>query len=221
VQKRTTSVLITGFGRFPGAPCNPTELLVSRLARMRRPALSGVRSALHVFPTSYAAVDTQLPALVAEHRPAAIVMFGLAGRTKGIRVEMLARNRTAQVFADIDGVVPKRGAIKLRAGALRGRAPFARLVAAARATGLPARLSRDAGAYLCNYGYWRALETALQPAGPAIVVFVHVPGLRTGARRNGHSISPTLAQLTRAAQAIVVAAAAAAKSAAAARPAAA
>jgi pyroglutamyl-peptidase len=139
-------------------------------------------------------------------------MFGLAGRTKGIRVEMLARNRTAQAFPDIDGVVPKRGPIGPETGALRGRAPFARLVAAARACGLPARLSRDAGTYLCNYGYWRALETAAKPRGPAIVVFVHVPKLRTRSRRKGPDSSPTLAQLTRAAQAIVVAAAAAAKS---------
>jgi pyroglutamyl-peptidase len=213
VQKRASSLLITGFGRFPGAPRNPTELLVARLARLRRPALAAVRATLHVLPTSYAAVDAQLPALIAEHRPDAIVMFGLAGRSKGIRVEMLARNRTAQSFPDIDGVVPKRGPISLDAGALRGRAPFARLVAAARATGLPARLSRDAGTYLCNYGYWRALETAARPGGsPAVVVFVHVPKLRTNARRKGRDMSPTLAQLTRAAQAIVIAAAAAAKS---------
>jgi pyroglutamyl-peptidase len=211
VQKRTISLLITGFGRFPGAPRNPTELLVDRLARLRRPALAGVRTTHHVFPTSYAAVDAQLPALVTKHRPDAIVMFGLAGRSKGIRVEMLARNRTTQAFPDIDGVVPKRGPISLDAGALRGQAPFARLVAAARATGLPARLSRDAGAYLCNYGYWRALETTVPPGGPAVVVFVHVPKLRTRSRRHPPNTSPTLAQLTRAAQAIVIAAAVAAR----------
>ncbi len=131
--------------------------------RMRRPALDGVRAVAHVFPTSYAAVDAQLPALVAQHRPDALVMFGLAARTKGMRVEMLARNRTTQVFPDVTRTVPKRGTIKLGASALHGRAPFARLVAAARATGASARLSRHAGTYLCNYGYWRALEAAAKP----------------------------------------------------------
>jgi pyroglutamyl-peptidase len=211
VDKRTTTLLITGFGRFPGAPCNPTEPLVTDLARTRRPALTNVRAAFHVFPTSYAAVDTQLPVLIAEHRPDVIVMFGLAGRTKALRVEMQARNRATQVFPDIDGKVPKRGTIRLDVGALRGRAPFARLVAAARATGLSARLSRDAGDYLCNYGYWRALEAAAQPGGPAVVVFVHIPRLRTDSRRNRDDVSPTLAQVTRAARAIVIAAVAAAK----------
>ncbi|MFZ2160315.1 MAG: pyroglutamyl-peptidase I, partial [Bradyrhizobium sp.] len=31
-------ILITGFGPFPGAPHNPTQPLVARLLRLRRPA---------------------------------------------------------------------------------------------------------------------------------------------------------------------------------------
>jgi hypothetical protein len=39
--------------------------------------------------------------------------------------------------------------------------------------------SRNAGAYLCNYVYWRALEAAARPDGPGLVVFVHVPPIRS------------------------------------------
>ncbi|MDO9062455.1 MAG: pyroglutamyl-peptidase I, partial [Bradyrhizobium sp.] len=35
-------ILITGFGPFPGAPCNPTQPLVARLVQLRRPALADV-----------------------------------------------------------------------------------------------------------------------------------------------------------------------------------
>ena len=108
-------------------------------------------------------------------------------------------------------MTPKRCVIAHGAGAMRGRAPFARLAAAARAAGLPARLSRDAGRYVCNYSYWRALETAARSGGPAVVAFVHVPNLRKRQRRVGHSTSPTIDQLLRSAQSIVIAAAAAAK----------
>jgi pyroglutamyl-peptidase len=204
-------VLITGFGPFPGAPFNPTQLLVARLAKRRRLALTDLDAVVHVFPTSYAAVDLQLKALVAQHQPDVIVMFGLAGRTKGLRIETLARNRTPRVFPDIEGTVPKHGIIKHDAGAMRGRAPFARLAAAARAAGLPARLSRDAGRYVCNYSYWRALETAAQPGGPVVVAFVHVPSLRKLQHRHARSTSPTIDQVLRSAQAIVIAAAAAAR----------
>ena len=35
-------ILITGFRPFPGAPYNPTEKLVERLLRVRRPMFDGI-----------------------------------------------------------------------------------------------------------------------------------------------------------------------------------
>ena len=72
------TILLTGFGPFPGAPFNPTGPLVERLARLRRPGLADVKIVAHVFPTSYAAVDRDLPKLIAKHKPDALLMFGLA-----------------------------------------------------------------------------------------------------------------------------------------------
>jgi len=63
------TVLITGFGPFPGAPVNPTTPLVRKLARLRRPGLANVRLVGHIFATSYSAVDRELPRLVARHKP--------------------------------------------------------------------------------------------------------------------------------------------------------
>ena len=74
------TLLITGFGPFPGAPVNPTTALARHLARLRRPALADVRLVGHVFITSYAAVDRDLPRLIASHRPDALLMFGVATR---------------------------------------------------------------------------------------------------------------------------------------------
>jgi pyroglutamyl-peptidase len=203
-------VLVTGFGPFPGAPWNPTQLLVARLAHLRRPATAALRLVTHILPTSYAAVDQQLPALIEQHQPDAIVMFGLAGRSKAIRIETLARNRITRVYPDIDRRIPKATSIVPGEGTRRGRAPFVRLAAAVRASGLPARLSRDAGTYLCNYGYWRALEQRSRAVSPRLVVFVHVPNMRRRGRPSVRSKSPNLDQLLRAAQSIVIAATAAA-----------
>jgi pyroglutamyl-peptidase len=41
------TILVTGFGPFPGAPFNPTGPLVERLARLRRPALANTKIVLH------------------------------------------------------------------------------------------------------------------------------------------------------------------------------
>ena len=54
-------ILITGFGPFPGAPFNPTQPLVARLLRLRRPALDDVELSGHIFPVTYQAVDRELP----------------------------------------------------------------------------------------------------------------------------------------------------------------
>jgi pyroglutamyl-peptidase len=197
------TVLITGFGPFPGAPNNPSALLVERLARVRRPAFAAHKLVTHVFATSYTAVDENLPALVRRHRPQAIIMFGLAGRTPYLRIETRARNRVSQLFADAARAIPAPTIVKRTVSHRIGCAPFARLMSAARATGINTRLSRNAGTYVCNYVYWRALEAASVPKGPRLAVFVHVPKLRGGGQ--AHRRQPTLNQLTRAAEAIVAA----------------
>src|SRR5450759_2908487 len=96
------TILVTGFGPFPGAPFNPTGPLVKRLTRLRRPALADVTLVPHVFPTSYASLDRELPALLRKHRPDALLMFGLAPRARTLRIETRARNALAH-SPDADG----------------------------------------------------------------------------------------------------------------------
>ena len=175
------TILITGFGPFPGAPYNPTIRLVERLTRMRRPALAEVAIIGHVFETSYAAVDRDLPALIAQHKADALLMFGLAARTKYIRIETRARNALA-LLPDASGAVLRRSVIAPGRPLDRMMpAPQQRLLAAARNAGVPVRLSRDAGRYLCNYICWRASEVA----GPRLAAFVHVPLVRRNAQPLG------------------------------------
>jgi pyroglutamyl-peptidase len=176
------TLLITGFGRFPGAPFNPTERLVRHLARLRRPALARVKLVGHVFETSYAAVDRELPALIAQHKPDALLMFGLHGRARAVRIETRARNALA-LLPDASGQVLPRGVIAPHApSSLTMRAPTRRLLAAAGSARVPATLSRDAGRYLCNYLCWRASEAAARADGPRLAAFVHVPPVRRFAR---------------------------------------
>jgi pyroglutamyl-peptidase len=170
-------VLLVGFGPFPGVPRNPSAVLVKRLAKRRRPALAATIRTVHVLTTAYAAVDSELPKLFATE-PDIVLMFGLATRRRHLCIETQARNARSLLFPDVGGYRPARGAIALgEKAALRGTAPFARLLAAARASRIPARLSRDAGRYVCNYSYWRALSLADYRGGPP-VQFIHIPRVR-------------------------------------------
>jgi pyroglutamyl-peptidase len=169
------TILITGFGRFPGAPANPSAIIATRLARRRRPALAAIRRIAHVFPTSYAAVDRELPMLLARETPDAVLLFGLAARARHLRIEEWARNRLSS-FPDVERRRPAGRIIAPHMPARRTTASIARLVAAARATGVTAVRSRNAGGYLCNYAYWHALGGDHRPGGP-VAVFVHVPSI--------------------------------------------
>src|SRR5436190_17753157 len=100
------TILLTGFGPFPGAPTNPTGPLVLELTRRRHPAFAGVRRVAHVFKTSYDAVDQELPLLLAREKPDALLMFGLATRTRHFRIETRARNALACSVPDAEGRRP-------------------------------------------------------------------------------------------------------------------
>jgi pyroglutamyl-peptidase len=199
-------VLVTGFGPFPGAPFNPTQPLVARLLRLRRPALSDVELSGHIFPVTYQAVDRQLPELLTDLRPDALLMFGLASRTPYIRIETRARNAVTTLWPDADHTRVCKGSISGDAGAMRFGPHTARLLRAAEGTGIDARASRDAGSYLCNYLSWRAIEAGGAGNGPRLAAFIHVPMIaRDGAsRRKTAAHRVTLEELVDAGEAMLL-----------------
>ena len=172
----TLRVLITGFGSFPGAPFNPTGSLVARLEKLRRPALDGVERFSHIFRVTYSDVDRDLPRLLSEHRPDVLLMFGLAARTRYVRIETRARNAITTIWPDAGHT--RVGLGKIAAGgkdALNFGPHTQRLLRAALQTDVDARSSRDAGRYLCNYLCWRAIEASASARTPPLAAFVHVP----------------------------------------------
>jgi pyroglutamyl-peptidase len=217
-------ILVTGFGPFPGAPYNPTQKLVARLLRLRRPALSDVELFGHIFPVTYTAVDRQLPVLLAKHRPEGLLMFGLAARTPYMRIETRARNAVTTIWPDAEHARARKGSITRERDAMMFGPHTAKLLRAADSTGIDARASRNAGSYLCNYLSWRAIEAtavrhdpekwepvfgkdhAQMRDGPRLAAFIHVPLLArdgTSARKgNGRRI--TLEELVDAGEAMLM-----------------
>ena len=174
-------ILVTGFEPFPGAPYNPTQPLVARLTRLRRPALDDVELSGHIFPVTYSAVDRQLPELLKKHRPDALLSFGLAARTSFLRIETRARNAVTMLWPDADHTRVRKGSIAGGADAMMFGPHTERLLRAALGTGIDARTSNNAGSYLCNYLSWRAIEATHRDDGPQLAAFIHVPA--AGARR--------------------------------------
>jgi len=197
-------VLITGFGPFPGAPYNPTQPLVARLMRLRRPALADVELASHIFPVTYRAVDQELPKLLAKLRPQALLMFGLAARTAHVRIETRARNAVTMLWPDAAQTRVRKGSIGLGPDAMMFGPHTAKLLRAARATGIDAQPSRDAGAYLCNYLSWRAIEAAGTDDYLQLAAFIHIPLLARGTSLRKGASRITLEELVDAGEAMLM-----------------
>jgi pyroglutamyl-peptidase len=198
-------ILVTGFGPFPGAPYNPTQPLVARLMRLRRPAFDNVELSSHIFPVTYNAVDRELPLALQQHSPHALLMFGLASRTPYLRIETRARNAVTMLWPDAAQIHSRKGSIAEGADTQRFGPHTAKLLRAAKAAGLDARASRDAGSYLCNYLSWRAIEAVAADNGPRLAAFIHIPPLaRSGAVRRKGFPRITLEELVDAGEAMLL-----------------
>ena len=164
-------LLVTGFGPFPGAPANPAAGLARALVRLRRPALAGTRRSLRIIPTRWEEA-TAFPTALEDLAPDIVLMIGLAARRRAVCIELLGRNRT-RLFPDAARQRPA-GPLFERGGppSRRCAADPAPLLHALARAGLPAKLSRDAGGYVCNALSWHAYGWA---QGPRLAVFVHVP----------------------------------------------
>ena len=175
------SLLVVGFGPFPGVPRNPSARLARAVAaqpRLRR--VLGRAPRCLVLRTAYAAIsDTFEPALATG--PDAVLMIGVAKRSRHLRVETRARNRASRLLPDASGRIAPRPVLDPHGPAERRSPHAARALATLRRTGLDARLSRDAGRYLCNACYYRALAER-RPA-----LFIHIPPPSAG--RPGRAVA--------------------------------
>ena len=104
-----------------------------------------------------------------------VLVVGVAVEADAFRVETVGRNRASLARNDHDGALWTRPLIHADGPAdLAATAPVEAMHQALLSAGLPARLSDDAGDYLCNFTLYRLLAARAAPA----VGFLHVPQVR-------------------------------------------
>lgn len=150
---------ITGFLAFEGFDVNPSALLAERSGRR-----------FELIEVSYGAADQFIDGLDPGSFDVWLIM-GVAGRSTRMRIEMVGRNVIGQRM-DVTGLatagaIDPDGPVQI-AGTLWTSPTFASETDARRP-------SDDAGDYLCNYIYYRALRQ-FEGTGKRIG-FLHVPPL--------------------------------------------
>jgi len=167
-------VLLTGFGPFPGVTENPSAWLAETLAE-QNPSPQ-FESELHarILPTEWEATRL-MPRLYEALQPNVMIHFGLSERAKAFRIERSAHNRAA-LRADAKGAMPSGPVIRPEGPDRFDTAlPAGALAAHLKTCGLPARASRSAGRYLCNFLYYHSLDWARRQESACLVLFVHIP----------------------------------------------
>lgn len=172
---RLPTVLLTGFGPFPGVDENASGRLVRNLVLQARRSIPGYRFATTILPTEWTRVRPLICSLHARHAPALALHFGVAIGEKSIRIETQARN-FCRSAPDATGALPSSttlvdGGLKTRPVTIA--APS--IAAGLRAKGCPVSLSHDAGGYLCNAVLYHSLALAEASGNRCGVGFVHVP----------------------------------------------
>lgn len=161
-------LLVTGFGPFPGMAHNPSEAIARRVAASPRWRLLDAEVGALVLPTTYAAIEGALkPAL--RQPVAAILLIGVAGRARAVRIEARALNRASILSPDAAGFRPRRLGLAAWPAFRRSPLPPAAVAPILKRHGVPCRASQDAGRYLCNAAFFEAL------AQTRPVLFLHIP----------------------------------------------
>lgn len=177
-------VLVTGFGPFGDERVNPSGLIARRLGGIELPV-----AAEEAWEQTRREMDAR--------GCVAVLALGVAGGRDRVCVEAWAANEVDYRLADDFGRV-RAGAVDptQRADGIRPTVPPARLARRMRGVGVPARVSRDAGRFVCNHFYFLLLARL---AGRA--VFIHIPRLPEEAARLGGGPSLSLDQGERAVRA--------------------
>lgn len=173
------TILVTGFEPFGGSDVNPSERAASALA-------SREGFATGVLPCVDGACDEAVLALIEEHTPSVVIALGEHGRETGLAFERLALNRADYRIADNAG--------NRRRSVLAEGAPVAyettldvrAMAEASMSAGVPARVSRDAGAFLCNQVYFTLLHARATGRIGCPALFVHVPRLPEQVAKRGN-----------------------------------
>jgi pyroglutamyl-peptidase len=174
------TLYLTGFETYPGLDDNATREVALRFDGL---SVGRLKIVSGILPTSYQRAPKHVLSALQEHKPVGIVHLGLHLLDTVIRVESWACNEMTARLPDADGYQPFEESVDPEQEfkeILQSPFSIPDVVAEIRSEGYPARISRNAGRYVCNSVYYSTLNTldALGSKVPAAFVHLPAPGLK-------------------------------------------
>lgn len=172
-------IIVTGFTPFPGAPENPTQVLIEAMQAGKIEFPRG----FDVLPLQLEAAYEDALAVLAGtwrvERPDAVISFGLSAKANGFHLETVARNEVTSTLPDNAG--RRTDSDLIEAGGedfLPSTLPLMDIQRSLSAAGLPVEFSDNAGGYVCNWIFYLGAAKVLSD-GRGCSGFIHVPYLDT------------------------------------------
>lgn len=173
------TILLTGFGPFPGIEANASGRFVPELAASARQRFHDHDVVDAILPVIWMESPKLVCDLIADHGPAVALHFGVAKNARDVQIECTGRNQCA-ARVDANGALP--GAellVEHGPQTLAATFPVDRIVARLEQAGVPFSTSDDAGGYLCNALLYHSLTAAHARPKPHLAGFVHLPASLT------------------------------------------
>lgn len=167
-------ILITGFEPFGGESINPSQLLLENL---QQESSFSADVDFQLLPVSFQKAAEKCLDLIEGNSYDLVIQLGQAGGRKSICLERVALN-WMDAQKDEAGFRPEGGLISSGApSAYLSRLPLAEIANRLCQQGHDVSVSLSAGAFVCNYLYYKVSEYFEKTNARTQVLFVHVPYL--------------------------------------------
>jgi pyroglutamyl-peptidase len=168
-------LLLTGFEPFGNNASNPSQRLVESLPE---DSIKEINLFKVILPVDQAHAPAVLKTNLHKHNPDAVLSFGLASGRAKISLERVAINLMDFKIPDNAGkTITDQAVVAGGPAAYFSTLPVRSMLAALQAEGIPAELSLNAGAYLCNQVFYTLMHWLKQGKLPVKAGFIHLPAL--------------------------------------------
>jgi pyroglutamyl-peptidase len=168
------TVLLTGFGPFPGVPDNASAAIVERVAAEAACAFPHQRFVWTVLPSEWRRAPQRVAMFHTRLRPILALHIGVASQQPNIRLETRAQN-VCRESADAAGLPPMAPMVCEDGPPQRAVSIDIPLIARKlEGLAIAHEISGDAGSYLCNAVLYQSLASC-EDRGSGTAGFVHIP----------------------------------------------